>query len=230
MPYQTVDGHEYALISFDDDGDERTDDPGGNGGLFSDVLLDRIGAEPITDIFFFCHGWKGDVPRAIEQYDEWVTAQVALAADVDAMAQRRPNFLPLRIGLHWPSQPWGDEDLGGDDFAPGGGASAECWCERYLEILGDAPGIRADLETIVAAARDNAAATELPPEVSDGLSSTSMPPSSSARRGRALRRTPTASRSIRTSPLPTAKSRRPASGADSSAASWGRCVSSRSGR
>jgi len=165
MPFQTVSGHEYALISFDEDGHERTDDPGGNGGLFSDVLLDRAGSEPITDIFFFSHGWMGDVPRAIEQYDEWVTAQATLTADLDAMKQRRPTFLPLRIGLHWPSQPWGEEDLDGLDFAPGGGASADVLIERYLKILGDEPGIRADLETIVAAARDNAAATELPPEV-----------------------------------------------------------------
>jgi hypothetical protein len=165
MPYQTVSGQEYALISFDKDGHERTGDPAGNGGLFSDVLLERAGAEPITDIFFFSHGWKGDVPRALEQYDEWVGAQAALTADVAAMTQRRPNFRPLRIGLHWPSQPWGDEDLGGIDFAPGGGVSAEALVQRYVEVLGDAPGIRADLETIVTAARDNAAATELPPEV-----------------------------------------------------------------
>ena len=52
---------------------------------------------------------------AISQYDSWIDAKAALAADAAKMG---PSFKPLYIGMHWPSEPWGDEELktGGTSF------------------------------------------------------------------------------------------------------------------
>ena len=42
MPFRTIQGLnvQYALISFDEDGKERTDDPA--GGLFSKTVLQKV--------------------------------------------------------------------------------------------------------------------------------------------------------------------------------------------
>lgn len=197
MPHHLIPGTDqrYALIAFDEDGNERTDDPEAPGGRFSDAILAAITAAPAppTDVFFFCHGWKGDMPRALEQYDAWLAAQAAQTADAAEMARRAPGFAPLRIGLHWPSQPWGDEELGGGDAfsvaagaVPGAGVAGAmvgagataaglgprrdpvaALVERYVARLGDTPEIRADLTVIAETARDHAAAVALPPAARD---------------------------------------------------------------
>jgi hypothetical protein len=98
MPIQKIPGLDisYALISFDDNGRERTDDP--DGGLFSRKVQEQVRQTQPTDIFLFSHGWKGDVPRAIEQYDEWVIAQAALVAvarkaGIDVASLRRERLV-----------------------------------------------------------------------------------------------------------------------------------------
>jgi len=108
MPFQKIPDLdlEYALISFDDDGTERPDDP--VGGVFSRTLLERAQHERPTDVFLFSHGWKGDLPAAIDQYNRWIGALWRLEADRRAMGS---DFQPMFIGLHWPSQPWGDESI-----------------------------------------------------------------------------------------------------------------------
>ena len=70
MPFETIPGtnDQYALLSFDLEGRERTDDPQGVGGLLSKEILKRVTAEQPSHVLFFCHGWKGDVdPDAIVQ-------------------------------------------------------------------------------------------------------------------------------------------------------------------
>ena len=62
---------------------------------------------PPNHIFFFSHGWQGDVPAAIAQYNRWIKALTDLPAD---MATIGADFKPLWIGLHWPSLPWGDDE------------------------------------------------------------------------------------------------------------------------
>lgn len=56
----------YALVAFDADGAERFDDRDGEGGPFSDRVIAKLTAAPKTDIFLFSHGWKGDVPAAVD--------------------------------------------------------------------------------------------------------------------------------------------------------------------
>src|SRR5689334_8298933 len=108
MPFQTIPGLDvrYALINFDKDGAERTDDP--QGGRFSEALKTHVAQERPSHIFLFSHGWKGDVPSAIDQYNRWIGAMWKLDADRAAMGT---DFRPLFIGLHWPSQPWGEEAI-----------------------------------------------------------------------------------------------------------------------
>jgi len=162
MGLETIPGTQitYGLIAFDDEGRERLDD----SSLMSARLLQKAATEPITDVFFFCHGWKGDVPAAKEQYARWMGA---LMSCPDRLRAERafPQFSPLLVGLHWPSQPWGDEELSSGAFAAGESPSISMLRETYLDRLGRRDDIRRPLEVILEAARTNSAATELPPEV-----------------------------------------------------------------
>src|SRR5262249_44962701 len=108
MPFQSIPGTDarYALISFDDRGVERRDDP--EGGVFSTALAAQIQAVQPSHVFLFSHGWKGDVPSAIDQYNRWIGAMLARTDDRTAMGTA---FKPFFIGLHWPSQPWGEEGI-----------------------------------------------------------------------------------------------------------------------
>ena len=81
-------------------------------------------------------------------------------------------------GFHWPSEPWGDEEIGvgaGASFAaPGGqaGGSLEDAIAHYVELyadrIADTPAARAALTTIFsAAARGTPPGNRLPPDVAD---------------------------------------------------------------
>jgi hypothetical protein len=179
MPIQQVPGFDlsYYLISYDKDGNERSADP---GGVMSQVAARALRDQPITDVFITSHGWKGDVPAAVEQYDKWIGAMAGATADRTAIGQRRPGFKPLIIGFHWPSQPWGEEEFGmgaGSFSASGAGAAAgsapaslekvvDRFVNDYAERLADTPKARAAIRTIVERAMNGGPAGDsLPPEV-----------------------------------------------------------------
>lgn len=164
MPFQTIPGtnETYALLSYDEHGVERSDDPHGEGGVLSKAILTRVKAQPPSHIFFFIHGWKGDLDSARDQYNRWIGAMLARTSDRGAMAG---TFNPMWIGLHWPSLPFGDEEFSAEDFdAPVDAASPDELERRYMDRLGldgqDAPL----LEAILRAHMKDAAATELPAE------------------------------------------------------------------
>jgi hypothetical protein len=151
---------QYGLISFDADGNERSE----QSGLMSQALIRKAAAESITNVFFFCHGWQGDLPGAKDQYNRWLKAFMN-SADRQQAARRFPQFRPLLIGLHWPSKPWGDEELRAGAFGvPGDALDPEALLRIYLDRLGDRPEIRQPLQIIIDA-RHNAAPDELPPQV-----------------------------------------------------------------
>jgi hypothetical protein len=81
MPFQRIAQGDlrYALINFDDKGRERTDDP--QGGVFSRAIEEYVRQTQPSHILLFSHGWKGDVPAAIEQYNRWMTAMWRLGDD-----------------------------------------------------------------------------------------------------------------------------------------------------
>jgi hypothetical protein len=170
MPFRQIPdtSSTYALIAFDQDGRERTDDPDGRNGRMTARILEDVQRQSPTNIFLFSHGWKGDVPAAIDQYNRWIKALLGCSADMAAMKAAVPGFNPLFIGLHWPSLPWGDDELAPGGFAAGaetvplGNLKA-----RYLERLGDTPEIRAALDVIFKEAAENPAAMTLSPEVVD---------------------------------------------------------------
>ena len=135
MPFrQTPKTHTpYAIIAFDKSGNERTDDPDGIKGLISDRLLSEVQQTGPSDIFVFSHGWQGDMVGAISQYDSWIDCKAALTADAAKMGT---NFKPVYVGLHWPSAPWGDEELkgGGTSFDIGTVPASDA-LEAYLDRL-----------------------------------------------------------------------------------------------
>jgi hypothetical protein len=163
MSFELISGTdiEYGLISYDAEGKERPE----GGKLMSDALVEKAKAEHVTNVFFFCHGWKGDVPAAKEQYELWIKAFATSDDKARAAADCFPGFKPLYIGLHWPSLPFGDEELGGGSFGAHGMTGPEVLLQAYLDRLGDRPAVRAPLEVIIEAARRGSAPDALPPEV-----------------------------------------------------------------
>src|ERR1700730_17117871 len=114
-------GIRYGLVAFDSNGIERPE----LTGKFSQKLVEEVTTQPVTNVLFFSHGWKGDVPAATEQYDRWIGA-LTKSLDFRKAQQVFPNFRPLFIGLHWPSLPWGNEEARSDgSFAPTGGPGSD---------------------------------------------------------------------------------------------------------
>ncbi|MEO7317856.1 MAG: hypothetical protein ABIZ56_02585 [Chthoniobacteraceae bacterium] len=164
MPTQTSPGGiKYHLIAFDGSGNERTDDP---NGKMSEKVLAALRDKSVTDVFLLSHGWQGDVPSALRQYNKWIDAMGACTADRAAIEKARPGFHALIVGLHWPSLAWGDEELPSENvsFAPGKSPVANL-VKKYAERLADTPAARAALQTVIESALNDIAPDELPPEV-----------------------------------------------------------------
>lgn len=180
MPIRTVPGTDvkYYLIAFDKRGDERQD----GDGLLSELVAQELRGGTYTDVFILSHGWKGDIPAAIEQYDAWIGAMLACTADRERARRVRPGFKALLIGFHWPSLPFGDEDLGtGAAFAVGAGKAmgstgadpvaatvpaeaAEPLVETWADRIAETPAARDALRTIFAAAQRDIEPDRMPPE------------------------------------------------------------------
>ena len=93
-------------------------------------LRDGIGAEGITDLVLFSHGWNNDEAAASSLYARWFGL---LADQLDP--DRKVGF----VGIRWPSQLWRDEPIPDFDDAPaadGGGAAA--LDERAVTVAGPA--------------------------------------------------------------------------------------------
>jgi len=168
MPIQPIGntGKQYYLVSFDENGIER---PEADGTLLSDAIRKRLAdpGEKITDVFFASHGWKGDVPAAIEQHDKWM-GEMVRSPDRDVMLKAHPEFKALNIGLHWPSLPFGDEDLptAGPAKVLGADTDVDEEVDRFASVLADTPKARAAIRTILEAnARDTGSRAELPDAV-----------------------------------------------------------------
>lgn len=168
MPIRRVENTDlsYYLICFKAEGKERTSDP---DGLMTQRVLDALKSEPITDVFVMSHGWLGDIKDAVEQYDKWIGSMAANTADVERIRQARPGFRPLIIGLHWPSKPYGEEDVSQSASFTGseaGGVSAiDEMIEQCVGTLVDTPVVREALQRIFAVAIEDVAPSKMPAEV-----------------------------------------------------------------
>ncbi len=96
------------LVHYNETGIERQRT---NGTLVSDDILRELRGRPITDVFIFSHGWLNDIDDAKTQYNKWVKEMASCDEDLRAMRKVRPNFRPLLVGLHWPSLPFGNEEV-----------------------------------------------------------------------------------------------------------------------
>lgn len=168
MPIRTIkqNGVQYFLISFDKKGVER---PEADGSMLSEDVR-KLVADPderFTDVIFASHGWKGDVPAAIEQYDRWV-GEMARSPDHAAAKIANPNFKAIVIGLHWPSLPFGDERIPATSglLSANADMSIEDEVEQYAASIADTTAARKAIRTIVTAARrDTGTDQELSTEV-----------------------------------------------------------------
>ncbi|MFO0909696.1 MAG: DNA/RNA non-specific endonuclease [Isosphaeraceae bacterium] len=158
-------GPPYIMVSYDENGRERTDAP---GGLASDRVVAALRNRPVTDVFLMSHGWMGDVPAARDQYRRWSAVMAGLSSDVARAREVRPNFHPLIVGLHWPSKPWGDEQLTPDESRAAAGAGADgvdALVKDYLSRLGHRLELRKPLRTVISAAYSATAHRKMPAKV-----------------------------------------------------------------
>src|SRR5579863_5444606 len=169
---------DYYLVLFDADGNERREEA--DGSLLSQRLSEVI-QDGVTDVFFSSHGWKGDIPAAIRQYDSWVATMTAQARDRELAHARHPDFKAMAVCVHWPSLPWGVEDAGaallggddgddGDEFAAEQDLSADQLVEMYAARIANTDAARRALRVILASADDPQTArqvgkSQLPPEI-----------------------------------------------------------------
>ncbi|HEY0334433.1 MAG TPA: hypothetical protein VGC74_12105 [Stenotrophomonas sp.] len=169
MPIESIPGTDlrYYLLSLDEDGDERKNDP---DGLMSQRIAEAISSGEVTDVFLFIHGWKGDLPAARRQYAAWMSALMGQAGDLARADALRPGFTPLLVGLHWPSLPFGEESMAsGVAFGlETGDAALASAIDRAAQQVADSPAARAALRIIFEAARDiEFTPTSLPDEVAE---------------------------------------------------------------
>jgi hypothetical protein len=155
---------DYYLINFDSNGVERAAD---DGRRLSQLVLDELTNQPVTDVFVMSHGWLGDIDDAKAQYDRWTANLWSCAADIELMKQRRPGFKPLLVGLHWPSKPFGNEDTGGAfDLGLAAGEDVVANAVKDQLALFDAgDDLRPQLETIYQAYLELDEPGTLPDEV-----------------------------------------------------------------
>ena len=177
MPIRKVPGTDlkYFLLAVDAEGKERDDGP---DGLITQRILKELSSEPITDVFFISHGWMGDVPTAQSQYDRWITAMADNKADIEHIKQKRPGFKPLLIGFHWPSLPWGNENLDDTDdtddtlvsfdISENSSSNNDNLIEQYAQEVSDTESTREALRTILGFVDDtnnNNLPESLPPQL-----------------------------------------------------------------
>src|SRR5262245_11210571 len=157
---------QYHLVPFDAAGNER-----GNhaGELASRRLLEALADRAATDVFVMSHGWKGDVPAAIDQYNRWTAAMLQCPDDLRRLSEVRPAFHLLLVGLHWPSLPWGDEELGGLAFDATEAVPLEDWVDCYAQRIANTPAAREALAVIFRAAEQEVEPPQLPREVCEAL-------------------------------------------------------------
>ena len=165
MPVETVPNTtiSYHLVAFDANGREVQND---QNGIMSRRAIDAAKDPAVSDVFLISHGWRGDIPAARAQYRRWIGAMAGCAADIELMKKRRPGFRPLLIGLHWPSEPWGDESFSqAQSFDTAGADPVEELVNEAAAKTVDTPAARAALRTIVTSALLDNNPPRLSPEV-----------------------------------------------------------------
>jgi hypothetical protein len=150
---------DYYLVLFDSDGTERAEQ---DGSLLSVKLKEAVRGG-LTDVFISSHGWKGDIPAAINQYDRWISTMVQQRADLDQARGLDPDFKAIVVGVHWPSLPWGNEDVRAallsdepDEFDAEAQMDSGDLVRQYAKRIADTDAARSALTVILEAADSDA--------------------------------------------------------------------------
>jgi len=154
----------YYLIAHGPDGAEKIEP---DGDFLSRRVLDSLAADSISDVFYISHGWKGDLPAALQQYDNWIAAMEKCQEDLQRARAKRSGFRPLVVGFHWPSLPFGDERIGSSaaDLPDATAVSIDDQVRTYSERIADSTAAREALRTIFSAAHRESVPSSLPSEV-----------------------------------------------------------------
>lgn len=164
MPYRIVPGTQkhYFMLTVDRQGDELGKDPDAPSGLLSERLLQHLRDDGVSDLFLMIHGWKGDVPGAVDQFDRWIGAFHRNHDDYQRMLALRPHFKACHLGFHWPSLSWGDEQLStGTSFAIDARGTLEERVSYHANELGDTAAVRSALRQLFEEARSHASVDHL---------------------------------------------------------------------
>jgi hypothetical protein len=158
---------EYLLICYDEAGVERPETSAGGVSAFAEIA-ERLTAERVTDVFVMSHGWKGDVPAAVSQYERWIAAMASCALDRQRVRRADPEFKALLIGVHWPSLPWGEEDsAAASSYALAGADALDELVDDAAGKLADTDPARRALRVVFEAAADDPAPVRLPAAVAE---------------------------------------------------------------
>jgi hypothetical protein len=167
MPLRHIDevNISYYLVLFDKHGNER---PEHDGTMLSTQVAKSV-QHGVTDVFLCSHGWMGDIPAAIRQYDAWIGTMAAQADDRARARALDPGFKAVVVGVHWPSLPWGNEHaaaaLLGDDetdeLASERQMPADELVQHYAARIADTDEARKALASILATPDDDAVRAQL---------------------------------------------------------------------
>ena len=155
----------YYFVAYDETGNERSDVTGGSVSARVEAAI-REGTA--TDVILFSHGWLNDAVSAKASYAKWIESMRSVPDDLTAMRQARSGFEPLLVGLHWPSQPWGDEQLNDNpSFAIDEAGPADRLVNSFASRLGGGAGVREPLEQVIRLALDAGEPTKMPKPLVD---------------------------------------------------------------
>jgi hypothetical protein len=94
-------------------------------------------AKNATDIFLFSHGWNNTWPTALNRYNEFITAYLAIRAMLPKPPV--PGYRPLLAGVFWPSAVLVDSDEQAPVIAAAPEGAAAPDTESLLELTADLP-------------------------------------------------------------------------------------------
>lgn len=109
-------GLKVHLLRFDAQGNALSD------SATADSIFSDVGDKHPSDIFIIAHGWNNNERIAIDELYRPMVDRMGFIADKHPDL-RGENYLPLVIGLRWPSMAWPDEeavssDEGGNVYLP----------------------------------------------------------------------------------------------------------------
>lgn len=141
----------------------------------SDAAIALI-KDKVTDVFIWTHGWKGDMPAAVDQYDRWIGAFSSLKKKIEPDGVRARGIQRVPYRLSWPSLEWGDGHQGLrcqlQQLDEPAGGSVQSRVDKYAARLVDSPAVREALTQLFADLARNFGQAGTNVQIQKGLSRT----------------------------------------------------------